>query len=534
MNQLDIPEMGVPYELMERLSIAEQHEYLQKKFGRSRSGVNRRDFLRFSGVAAVAATALAPGMSQKFAAPSLLASDTGAADASVKPMGRHLAWGNDPQTSVAIAWQTGKAVKNPYLRFGASVKDLGAKVKAELRNLHTGITPGATTSYRAVDQYYLHALLTRLIPGTTYYYVVGSDEYDPIARGDAPIPFQTAPASTQPFTFTAFGDQGTTADAAANVKAIAAIKPAFHLHAGDICYANPSGGGVVGDQYDATNWDRFFVQNEPVAQSAPWMVATGNHDLEAYYSVNGYGGHQARFDFPTTGFDPSNAPSVYSFSYSNVAVLCLDSNDNSWEITGNNGYTAGKQLAWLEAELKKYRAQPGIDFIITYHHYCAYSTTNQHASDGHVRDTFGKLYDKYQVDLVIQGHNHVYERTDTLRANQVVKPLEIGGTTNPVTDGIVYVTAGSAGKSLYSFPAPDTYAGAIKEHQQVDSYFWSAPRAKTKETIDWSRVRFTGFAFLRIDATPRPSANLDSKLHVRALMPNGTLVDEFTVVKAKA
>lgn len=533
MNELDIPEMGVPYELMERLSIAEQHEYLQQKARRNRrsSGLNRRDFLRFSGVAAVAASALAPGMSSTFQAPTLLVQQTGTVDASVKPMGRHLAWGNEPKTAVAVAWQTAKAVRNPYLRFGTSAGSLTAKVAAEVRNLHTGITPGTLTSYRAVDQYYLHAALKQLIPGTSYYYLVGSDEYDPIAQGDTPVEFKTAPAGTPAFTFTAFGDQGTTKDAAANVTAIAGIKPAFHLHAGDICYANPSGGGVVGDQYDATSWDRFFVQNEPVAQSAPWMVATGNHDLEAYYSVNGYGGHQARFDFPTTGFDAANAPSVYSFTYSNVAVLCLDSNDNSWEITGNNGYTAGKQLIWLEAELKKFRAQPGIDFIITYHHYCAYSTTNQHASDGHVRDSFGKLYDQYKVDLVIQGHNHVYERTDTLRANKVVKPLEIGGSTKPETDGIVYVTAGSAGKSLYSFPAPDTYAGNLKEHQQVDSYFWSSPRAKTKETIDWSRVRFTGFAFLRIDVTPRASAGLSSKLHVQALTPSGAVIDQFDVLR---
>ena len=51
-------------------------------------------------------------------------------------------------------------------------------------------------------------------------------------------------------------------------------------------------------------------------------------------------------------------------------------------------------------------------------HHCAYSTST-HASDGGVRDAWLPLFTKHQVDLVINGHNHVYERTDAVKGGKV-------------------------------------------------------------------------------------------------------------------
>ena len=52
-----------------------------------------------------------------------------------------------------------------------------------------------------------------------------------------------------------------------------------------------------------------------------------------------------------TGNGPANCPSVYSFSYGNVAVLSLDANDVSYEITANTGYSGGAQNGWAERQL---------------------------------------------------------------------------------------------------------------------------------------------------------------------------------------
>lgn len=506
-DDLDIPRMGVPDGLMHRLSIAEQHDYLMARLPKH-GQISRRLFLGAS--ASIGALATVGRGSAAYAA-----------DLPVAPFGRHLSYGEDPRTQMAIAWCQAGKVRNPYIRIGSDTAALGEKVPAEVRALHTSLTTVTT------DQYYAHARVERLLPDTQYYYVVGHDGHTPTP--EEAQPFRTAPAARKPFTFTAYGDQGNGPNAAKNIDTLARIRPAFHLHAGDICYADSSGGGTVGDAYNPKTWDGFFQLNEKVAASTPWMVATGNHDLEAYYSANGYAGHVARFDFPHTGFDPRRAPSVYTFTHGNVAVLSVDSNEHSYEIIGNQEYTGGRQVAWLEQQLKAYRDDPAIDFIVCYHHYCAYSTTQNHASDGKVREAFAGLYDRYRVDLVIQGHNHVYERTDAVRANAVTRELPIGGTHNP-DEGVVYVTAGSGGAGLYKFPdgVQDSYAGHEVPHEEITSYYWTPLRSKTPETVSWSRVRYTGHMVLRVDVDPGDGVRRPSML-VRTIDPTDREIDRFTI-----
>jgi 3',5'-cyclic AMP phosphodiesterase CpdA len=127
--------------------------------------------------------------------------------------------------------------------------------------------------------------------------------------------------------------------------------------------------------------------------------------METWYSPDEYGGQFDRFAFP-------GRTSYYSFTYSNVAVLSLDANDVSNELPANRGYSDGGRADWLARKPAAYRHDPQIDFIVVYFHHCAYCTCTSHASEGGVRDTWVSLFDKYSVDLVINGHNHIYERTD--------------------------------------------------------------------------------------------------------------------------
>ncbi len=337
------------------------------------------------------------------------------------------------------------------------------RIEAEVRTLYTPAGVGASGDH---TQYYLHAALTRLRPGRTYYYGVGHQGFDPAQPHLAGTlgTFTTAPAHKAPFTFTAFGDEGVGYHGLANNALILGQNPAFHLHAGDIAYGDPSGAGKTTDTgFDARTWDQFLHQTESVAKQVPWMPAYGNHDMEAWYSPNGYGGEEARWNLPDNGPDRKNLPGVYSFVYGNTAVISLDANDISFEIPANLGISGGTQTKWLEGQLKKFRAAKDVDFIVVFFHHCAYCTSTAHASEGGVRQEWVPLFEKYTVDLVINGHNHQYERTDVIKAGEVAKKLPIGGTAYPETDGVVYVTAGAAGRSPYAFSAPDSYEG--HEHE---------------------------------------------------------------------
>lgn len=134
----------------------------------------------------------------------------------------------------------------------------------------------------------------------------------------------------------------------------------------------------------------------------------------------------------------------------------------------NKGYTDGAQTAWLDRRLGELRARPEIDFVVVFFHHCMYSTST-HASDGGPRDAWLPLFTQHQVDLVINGHNHVYERTDAVKGGEVGKPVPIGATTDPTRDGIVYVTAGGAGVDLYGFGlgVEDSYEGQVHDHDHI-------------------------------------------------------------------
>ncbi|MEU0943858.1 metallophosphoesterase family protein [Streptomyces canus] len=517
--------MGVPEQLAERMSMAEQHEYLRTRF-------SRRNVIRGGAVTlgAVAGGAFVPGAVAQAATPTqTFASATTVDGALVAPFGRHLAYGSDPRTEMTVSWQVPVAVKKPFIRIGARPWDLSRKIEAEVRTLYTPAGVGASADH---TQYYLHAKLSHLRPGQTYYYGVGHQGFDPAEphlTGTLGT-FTTAPAHKKPFTFTAFGDQGVSYHGLANDSLLLGQNPAFHLHAGDIAYADPAGAGKTADTgFDSRVWDQFLAQTESVAKSVPWMVSYGNHDMEAWYSPNGYGGEEARFTLPDNGPDKAHLPGVYSFVYGNTAIISLDPNDVSFEIPANLGISGGTQTTWFEGQLKKYRAAKDIDFIIVFFHHCAYCTSTAHASEGGVRQEWVPLFEKYTVDLVINGHNHQYERTDVIKGDKVAKKLPIGETAYPETEGVVYVTAGAAGRSLYAFTAPDSYEGHLNEQDSVAS-FVNTKDGKVNETVAWSRVRYLNYSFLRVDVVPASKGHY-AKLKVSGIAETGDRIDHFTVAR---
>ena len=343
--------------------------------------------------------------------------------------------------------------------------------------------------------------------------------------------------------------------------------PVFTLLAGDICYADPDGSGLPADdtgitstpagknRYNPYVWDVFLNQIEPQAAFTPWMFATGNHDMEPLYGNteflgdspnHGYGGHAKRLDMPGNG--PRTCPSVYRFVYGNVGVISVDANDLSYEIQTNTGYSGGAQLRWLEDTLREWRRgglADTVDFVVAFFHHCAYSTTNNHASDGGLRDKLDPLFSKYQVDLVVQGHNHLLERTDPIRYGRRTKAAPDGSTIRPADDGVTYICVGSGGRPRYPFrPAPSATAPAppgvtptgpqlLPEGQRyrgyhpaggantaennteniVNGYVWSKdgtainssgyPQGtKVPEVVDWSQVRYDDYAFIAVDVVP--------------------------------
>jgi 3',5'-cyclic AMP phosphodiesterase CpdA len=107
-----------------------------------------------------------------------------------------------------------------------------------------------------------------------------------------------------------------------------------------------------------------------------------------------------------------NGQRHYSFVRGNVRFLALDSN------LMDKG-----QLAWLDTTL----AEAKEEWKIAYFHHPLYSNADRHGSAMDLRVLMEPIFIKHRVNVVFQGHDHVYER---------LQPQ----------NGIVYFVSGAGGQ----------------------------------------------------------------------------------------
>ena len=78
----------------------------------------------------------------------------------------------------------------------------------------------------------------------------------------------------------------------------------------------------------------------------------------------------------------------------------------------------------------------------------------------------------------------------------------------------------------------DSYEGHEDEVGAVPTYYPGAGGQVT-ESVDWSRVRYTGYSFIRVDVKPA-QAGRTAALTVRAPAATGAEVDRFVVARRAA
>lgn len=458
------------------------------------SDLSRRRFL--AGTAVVAASTALDGLT--------LVRTAGAQAA--PPTAPRLTSGPDPARSMWLSWSTLGAVSGARAEIGID-GSYGLAVPVETRTV-----PGVATRYA-------HALVEGLEPATTYRWRLSHDGAEPVSGT-----FTTAARRRVPFRFVAFGDQGD-GDAAASVGAvIAGLRPAPVLAflVGDLSYASKSGGvlpSIPGVTVDDSVWDRWLaLASRAGASSFPWLGGVGNHEMEEGRGDLGYDGYLARLALPGNG--PAGVPTAWTSRYGNVAFVNLDANDVSLEITRNLGWTGGAQDAWLDQTLAALRADRGIDWIVVGFHHCAYCSNAVHASDGGVRARWEPLFDRHGVDLVVNGHNHCFERSHPMRAGAPVAEVRSGGSVDSAR-GTTYLTAGGGGQTGYpTFLAPLSYV-------TVDGGL------RLPEAAPWSAYRFPSNSLVYADVDPGEAGGTTS-MTVVALDAAGAELERVTLLRPRA
>ena len=401
--------------------------------------------------------------------------------------GVHLAYGADPASQVGVSWSTPPGVSSELLQV--------------LRNGDWAPVAAQARTSAAIDTVYRHALVEGLTPDTSYDYRIGEQG---IVRS-----FRTAPLQGRSFRFAMFGDMGVSQGAVDNLAQLHAADPELCFVAGDLCYADLSGGlaPLTALPYNPAIWDNWLAQIESSASKIPWMSTVGNHEMERDNEL-GYDNYLAKFQLPANG--ASGGPVTYHFRYGNVAFVAADGNDVSAEITRNNGYLP-TQDQWLRNTLGTYRADATIDFIVVGFHNCMYCTNALHGSDGGNRSRWESIFDEFGVDVVVNGHNHSYERTHPIR-NGVPTVEAPAGSTVSAALGTTYLTAGGAGQAEYPTTTHPTGFVVIEGG------------ARIPELATWSAVRYGAHSIVLADVN-------GSEMTLTAVAKTGAVVDTVNLTR---
>lgn len=306
--------------------------------------------------------------------------------------------------------------------------------------------------------------MTGLFPGTEYVYRVVLDGKD-LTGGDE-LFFQTI--DSVPFNFLVIGDSGVGSEAQSRLAGqMIGERAKLLLHTGDVVY--PTG---TYNMYQS----RYFDYYRAMMKSVPFFPCPGNHDYYDTRAVPYVNVH----DLPTERVREDDYGKYYSFDWTNVHFVSLDSNESLQAAAG--GW--GEMLGWLDRDLaltKKFWR------IVYFHHPPYASGQNENDSLSKIaKETIVPILEKHRVPLVLSGHEHSYQRTHPMWRGEVASDKY----------GTTYVTSGGGGAPLYPvFPRPYIAGGASAHHYlkcQVDG----------------------------------------PKLTVRAIDPNGVELDRFTIQPA--
>jgi len=315
-----------------------------------------------------------------------------------------------PFNSQAVTWRTLEKAISPRAEI-LKVADLINPDK------HPSPFPAQTTTvelYNDTVVFQHSVIFNGLEPNVLYAYRVGDD--NTFSEWNQ---FKTAFNTSEPFTFLYFGDiQEQMAIMCSQVfRAAFQTEPdaRFWLFAGDMVNNGP----------DDPEWESFFSALGWIPKTMPQVFVPGNHEYPDPRVTPKDQIHITRLWRPQFTF-PENGPkgleeTVFTFDYQGVRFVILNGNEQIME-----------QAAWLETVLSE-NPQP---WTIVAIHQPVYSISERR-NRTLFQDVLVPIFDRFGVDLVLQGHDHGYARSLRLKDH---KPVSAG------EQGTVYVISNSGPK----------------------------------------------------------------------------------------
>ena len=224
-----------------------------------------------------------------------------------------------------------------------------------------------------------------LRPGTSYAYSVKSMRGDKLVyRGGGVL--TTSPQRNSPFRFAAYGDSRSDPEVhKAITAAIAAENASLVINTGDL----------VSSDDDMEGWKDFMKAVESLSNSV-YYSTIGNHESDAvnYLRFFAYPGNER----------------YYSFWYGDIFFVCLNTNESFDKYS--------QQYIWFLTELEK-AAVLNPAFTIVFFHHPPYSF-GPHGDHFYVKEYLVSVFESYGVDIVLNGHDHGYQRMEKNGVNYII------------------------------------------------------------------------------------------------------------------
>ncbi|OQA69871.1 MAG: Alkaline phosphatase precursor [Firmicutes bacterium ADurb.Bin262] len=203
-----------------------------------------------------------------------------------------------------------------------------------------------------------------------------------------------------------------------------------------------SSGDLVDNAANVRQYGWLFNTAAENLRSTALMTTAGNHEEKGFAL-------DENFLLPDAPAQDRSSGVYYSFDYQNAHFIVLNTNDLS-----EDGALSDGQLAWLKADT----AASGAQWKIVSLHKAMYSN-GSHYDDSDVkalRKQLASLMPQLGIDLVLQGHDHVYLRTGVMSGNKVVisetRQLAFDGRNYQAKiepEGTVYAISACAGVKYY-------------------------------------------------------------------------------------
>lgn len=372
-----------------------------------------------------------------------------------------LTWKGDPANSQAVTWRTDASVSQAFAEIALADPSPNFNLNSKKYKAQTTeiFTEDGLVKYHSVN-------FINLLPQTIYAYRVSSGE-----RWSEWFQFRTASNRPAPFSFIYLGDsQNDIFSLWSRVVRSAysyAPKACFMIHAGDLVNQGDS------DQ----QWSEWFKAGGWIFAMMPSIPVAGNHE---YVKDKNNGYRISKFWRPQFTLPEHLAggleESVYYIDYQGVRIIVLNSDEDQRLID---------QARWLEDLLKD---NSNKWTIITFHHPIFSSIKRR--DNKTLRNLWKPIFDKYKVDIVLQGHDHSYQRGRNLLNNKRRLDLE---------SGTMYIVSVS-GPKMYKIGS-NRWMDRAAENTQLFQVI-----SITNNTLHFEAVTVTGKLYDSFDLIKRKGA----------------------------